>query len=61
MTQGSRHAERNGAAAEERRGVVCPSCGCAHLPVQYTRRRSGFIMRVRQCRHCGRRIVTRER
>ena len=41
-------------------GLECPDCGCAHLPVHYTRKRNGHILRVRLCRHCGRRIVTRE-
>lgn len=39
----------------------CPSCHCEHLPVQYTRHQLGHIMRVRKCRHCGRRVITRER
>ena len=41
-------------------GVVCRHCGCRHLPVNYTRHHRGFILRVRECRHCGRRPVTRE-
>ena len=41
-------------------GLQCPKCGCRHLPAQYTRRRPGHTMRVRICRHCGRRITTRE-
>jgi len=41
-------------------GLRCPRCGCGHLPVVYTRPRRGFILRVRRCRHCGRRIATRE-
>lgn len=41
-------------------GLRCPSCDCAHLPVSYTRRRGKRIMRVRHCRHCGRRVVTYE-
>lgn len=43
------------------RGVRCPSCGCAHLPVVWTRRRaSGRVLRGRECRHCGRRVTTSE-
>jgi transcriptional regulator NrdR family protein len=38
----------------------CPTCGCRHLPVLYTRQRAQQIVRVRACRNCGRRIVTRE-
>lgn len=45
----------------EPRGLQCPECGCAHLPVHYTRKRNSHIQRVRLCRNCGRRIVTRER
>ena len=47
---------------EEPRGVRCPVCNCAHLPVHYTRkRRNNIIMRVRICRHCGKRITTYEK
>jgi transcriptional regulator NrdR family protein len=42
-------------------GLVCPKCGCRHFAVVYTRPRVGYIMRVRSCRHCGKRVVTRER
>ena len=41
-------------------GVVCRTCGCRDLPVYYTRRRNGRIIRVRECRNCGRRMMTRE-
>jgi transcriptional regulator NrdR family protein len=41
--------------------VECPSCGCRHLEVVYTRPRGdGRIVRRRECRHCGRRITTTE-
>jgi len=42
-------------------GLACPSCGCRHLPVWYTRQKPGYVLRVRLCRHCGRRLTTRER
>ncbi|OPZ23973.1 MAG: hypothetical protein BWZ02_03016 [Lentisphaerae bacterium ADurb.BinA184] len=45
---------------EEPAGVVCRHCGCRDLPVYYTRRRNGRIIRVRECRNCGRRMMTRE-
>ena len=46
----------------ESKGLECPGCGCRHLPVTYTRPKpGGRIMRVRNCRHCGRRVVTFER
>ena len=47
---------------EEAYGLSCAKCGCQHLPVYYTRpRRGGYIVRVRQCRHCGERLTTREK
>jgi hypothetical protein len=51
---------RHGNARAERRGLECRACGCRHFEVLYTRPRPGGIMRVRQCRHCGKRLVTRE-
>jgi len=47
--------------AEPKRGLICPRCGCEHLPVLYTRQKLDHILRVRECRHCGRRITARER
>ena len=41
-------------------GLVCRKCGCRHLDVLYTRHKSGYILRIRACRHCGRRLTTRE-
>jgi len=48
-------------APKTERGLACPSCGCRHLFVLYTRHRATTIVRVRRCRHCQRRIVTHER
>jgi len=46
----------------EQRGRVCPKCGCEHFRVVYTRRAlGGKIVRSRECRHCGRRVITYER
>lgn len=46
---------------DERRGLVCPKCGCQHFRVVYTRHaRGGRIVRNRECRHCGRRVITYE-
>jgi transcriptional regulator NrdR family protein len=42
-------------------GIVCPGCGCADFRRCYTRQIPGGTRRVRECRHCGRRIVTVER
>lgn len=45
----------------EKLGLVCPSCACTHFEVVYTRRMSnGKIMRRRECRNCGRKVVTYE-
>ena|GEM_PF-2371025 len=41
-------------------GLECRSCGCRHLPVVYTRQRGATVVRVRECRNCGRRLRTRE-
>jgi DNA-directed RNA polymerase subunit M/transcription elongation factor TFIIS len=41
-------------------GFECRSCGCRHFHVVYTRPTERGVTRVRACRHCGRRIVTRE-
>jgi ribosomal protein L40E len=42
-------------------GLVCRRCGCRHFETVYTRPKLGCILRLRQCRHCGYRMVTRER
>jgi hypothetical protein len=44
----------------EPQGIECPKCGCRHLYVVYTRQRNKRILRVRQCRYCGRRVMTCE-
>lgn len=49
----------NGAA--ETVGLECPSCGCHHFETVETRPRPGMILRRRACRHCGRRVTTREK
>jgi len=46
---------------EEQRGLTCPKCGCTHFFVVYTRHvQGGKIKRSRECRHCGRRVITHE-
>jgi len=43
------------------KGLVCRKCGCRHFRVIYTRPQAdGRIKRSRQCRNCGRRMVTWE-
>lgn len=47
---------------DDQRGLRCPRCGCQHFRVVYTRHaRGGKIMRNRECRHCGKRVITYER
>jgi len=42
-------------------GLVCPQCGCRHIPVVSTYRiADGVVRRYRRCRHCGRPITTTE-
>jgi transcriptional regulator NrdR family protein len=45
----------------ELKGLVCPNCGCRHFYVVYTRPRAEKIVRRKECRHCGRRVITVER
>jgi hypothetical protein len=44
--------------------LVCPSCGCRHFELGatgYTRQdKTGFIVRRKFCRHCGRAVRTVE-
>lgn len=43
-------------------GLVCHKCGCTHFYVIYTRARpNGKIVRRRECRNCGTRILTVEK
>ena len=45
----------------EIRGIRCSKCGCFHFRLIYTRRvLLGRLIRRRECRHCGRRIMTAE-
>jgi hypothetical protein len=43
------------------KGLACRKCGCCHFRVVYTRPALGAIRRLRECRHCGRRVMTTER
>ncbi len=46
---------------KQERGIVCPQCGCRHFYTTNTEPlRDGRIRRRKECRHCGRRIVTYE-
>ena len=43
------------------RGLECPRCGCRHFYTTHTEPlRDGRIRRRKECRHCGRKIVTYE-
>ena len=41
-------------------GLACRACGCRHLGVVYTRHVHNGIRRCRECRNCGRRMLTFE-
>jgi len=42
-------------------GLMCRGCGCRHFYVVCTRRApGGRPIRQRECRHCGKRVTTRE-
>lgn len=47
--------------AKAGQGLVCPKCDCERMPVYYTRKRSGRVMRVRVCDNCGSKVTTYER
>lgn len=43
-------------------GLKCPRCHCADLRVYRTKPGDGCVVRIRECRNCGKRkIITRER
>lgn len=47
--------------ADADKGLVCGKCGCRHFFVVSTRPAlSNKIVRTRECRNCGRRLVTYE-
>lgn len=46
---------------EDDMGPECRRCGCYDLPVYYTRKRAGKIVRRRICAHCGQAMTTVER
>ena len=48
-------------AAQTSNGLECRGCGCRHFEVVYTRPKHGYIMRLRECRNCGKRVSTREK
>lgn len=43
-------------------GLICSRCGCNHFYTLRTLKQTGEqIMRQKECRHCGKRIVTYEK
>lgn len=46
---------------EAEKGLECRQCGCHHFRVVATRPGNGYIVRHRFCRHCGTRMITREK
>ncbi len=42
-------------------GLECRVCGCRHFWTVYTRSRSGWIERRKECRHCAKRYTTFEK
>lgn len=46
----------------EQRGLQCPKCGSGRWRVVYTRPRpGGRLVRRRECRNCGKAVITTER
>ncbi len=43
------------------RGIECPQCGCRHFYTTHTEPlRDGRIRRRKECRYCGRKVITYE-
>lgn len=41
-------------------GIKCPVCHCHDMRCYRTIRNQDKIVRIRVCRHCGKRVVTHE-
>jgi ribosomal protein S27E len=55
-------ADRAENAEADAKGLRCPKCGCRHMPAVYSKPKAdGRVQRQRECRNCGRKIVTVER
>jgi DNA-directed RNA polymerase subunit RPC12/RpoP len=39
-------------------GISCPTCGCRDLRVYRSSQGHAVMVRYKQCRHCGRKILT---
>jgi len=55
-------ARANKQKPDEQPGLVCPKSGRCDFRVIYTRRAcGGKVVRSRECRHCGKRVITYQR
>lgn len=63
MTTNDPTGDTQGTASSESdaRGLICRQCGCRHFNVYYTRQKGNYILRVRICRYCGRKLTTHEK
>ena len=61
MTHDNNPPEEPAAPVDKPAGLECPHCGCRHFYVWKTVALHGYIRRTRICRHCDRRITTKER
>jgi len=53
--------QREAVVDGQKAGLVCRACGCQHFRVVYVRPLpNGVVLRRRECRHCGKRMTTRE-
>lgn len=46
--------------ADKPKGIVCPKCGCRHMKAVQSDPRPNAKFRYRECRNCGKRILTKE-
>jgi len=54
-------ADRNASESDTPVGIICPRCGCRHmLAIPPTPRPKQTKIRYRECRNCGKRILTKE-
>jgi len=55
-------AEEGGEPRPEPKGIECPHCGCRHFfTVKSRPSTKGYVLRRKECRHCGHRLTTKER
>jgi DNA-directed RNA polymerase subunit RPC12/RpoP len=44
----------------EVQGIECPRCGCGHFSTGWVRHKNKMVVRRRDCRHCGKKVMTYE-